>query len=336
MWRYYQVGGDLQAARGLAEQCFRLAQSTKDPSVLLPAHAVMGITFYYVGEMTSAHKHFEQGMELYDPVQHRSLAFLYGEDQGVVCLARAAHILWMLGYPEQALQTNCKALTLARELSHPFSLVYALVFGSRLHELRREWQAVQEQAEEAFSLATEHGFAQWVAMATLSKGLALAMQGREEVGLTQLRQGAAAIRATGSGVAQPFILALLAKVYARRGQSAEALAALAEALDLAENYGIGWYLPEIHRLKGELHLEHAHSDARVAETCFRDSLEVARGQQAKIFELRAATSLARLWRQQSKPREAYDLLASIYAWFTEGFDTTDLEEAKALLEELAA
>lgn len=336
MWRYYQVGGDLQAARGLAEQCFRLAQSTKDPSVLLAAHVVMGITAYHVGEMTPAHKHFEQGIAIYDPVQHRSLAFLYGEDHGVVCLARAAHILWMLGYPEQALQTNRKALTLAQELSHPFSLVYALVFGCRLHVLRREWQAVEEQAEDAFTLATEHGFALWVAAATVSKGLALAMQGREEVGLAQLQQGVAAIRATGSEVAQPWLLALLAKVYARRGQRAEGLAALDEALDLAKKYGAGWYLPEIHRLKGELLLEHAHSGADVAETCFREALEVARQQQAKMLELRAATSLTRLWRHQSKPREAHDFLASVYNWFTEGFDTTDLKEAKALLEELRA
>ena len=336
MWRYYQVGGDLQAARGLAEQCFRLAQSTKDPSVLLAAHVVMGITFYYVGEMTRAREHFERGIAIYDPVQHCSLAFLYGEDQGVVCLARVAHILWMLGYPEQALQTSRKALALARELAHPFSLVYALVFGCRLHAFRWEWQAAQEQAEDAFTLATEHGFALWVASSTRSKGLALAMQGREEVGLAQFQQGVAAIRATGSLISQPAYLAQLAKVYGRRGQTAEGLAALAEALDLTENYGSGWMLPEMHRLKGELLLEHAHSDADVAETCFRKALEVARQQQAKTLELRAATSLARLWRHQSKPREAHDLLASVYDWFSEGFDTTDLKEAKALLEELRA
>ena len=296
----------------------------------------MGITFYHVGEMTPAHKQFEQGTAIYNSVQHRSLAFLYGEDQGVVCLTRAAHILWMLGYPEQAVQTNREAMALARELSHPFSLVYALVFGSRLHELRREWQAVQEQSENAITLASEHGFALWMAAATLSKGVALAMQGREEVGLAQLRQGVAAIRATGSEVGRPWRLAELAEVYARRGQMVEGLAALAEALDLVEKYGAGWYLPEIHRLKGELLLEHAQSDADVAETCFREALKVARQQQAKMLELRAATSLARLWRHQSKPREAYDLLASVYEWFTEGFDTSDLEEAKVLLEELGA
>ena len=336
MWRYYQTGGDLQAARGLAEQSFRLAQSTKDPSVLLAAHVVMGITFYHVGELAPAHEHFEQGMAIYDPVQHRSLAFLYGEDQGVVCLARSAHILWMLGYPEQALQTNRKALTLARELSHPYSLVYALVFACRVHELRRNWPTVQAQAEDALTRATENGFTMWVAAATIAKGLALAMQGREEAGLAQLQQGVAAMRATGAEVAMPWFLALLSKAYASRGQTAEALAALAEALDLAEHYGIGWYLPEIHRLRGELLLEHAHSDADVAETCFREALQVARQQQAKMLELRAATSLARLWRHQSKPREAHNLLAPVYEWFTEGLDTTDLEEAKALLEELGA
>ena len=334
MWRYYQTGGDLQAARGLAEQCFRLAQSTKDPSVLLAAHVVMGITFYHVGEVTRAHKHFEQGIAIYQPAQHRSLAFLYGEDQGVVCLARSAHILWMLGYPEQALQTGRKALVLARELSHPYSLVYALVFACRLQELRRNWPTVQEQAEDALRRATEHGFAMWVAAATIAKGLALAMQGREEEGLAQLQQGLAAMRATGAEVALPWFLALLAKVHASRGQTAEGLAALAEALELAKKYGIGWYLPEIHRLKGELLLEHAHSDANMAETCFREALEVARRQQAKMLELRAATSLARLWHHRGKPREAHDLLASVYDWFTEGFDTSDLKEAKGLLQEL--
>ncbi len=336
MWRYYQTGGDLQAARGLAEQSFRLAQSTKDPSVLLAAHVMMGITSYHVGELAPAHEHFEQGMAIYEPVQHRSLAFLYGEDQGVVCLARSAHILWMLGYPEQALQTNRKALTLARELSHPYSLVYALVFACRVHELRRNWPTVQAQAEDALTRATENGFTMWVAAATIAKGLALTMQGREEAGLAQLQQGVAAMRATGAEVAMPWFLALLSKAYASRGQTAEALAALAEALDLAEHYGIGWYLPEIHRLRGELLLEHAHSDADVAETCFREALQVARQQQAKMLELRAATSLARLWRHQSKPREAHNLLAPVYEWFTEGLDTTDLEEAKALLEELGA
>jgi predicted ATPase len=261
----------------------------------------------------------------------------------VACRAYAALTLWWLGYPDQALQRSHEALTLARELVHPLSLATALFFAAWLHHFRREWPRTQEWAEAAIALSAEQGFALFVAGGTIFRGWALAArspapgvgQGQVEEGMAQLHQGLAAWRATGAAVLRPYGLALLAAASAQVGQREEALTLLAEALAVANDTGERRWEAELHRLKGELLLALSAESGDEVETCFRHALDIARQQQAKSLELRAAMSLSRLWQRQGKRAEAYNMLAPIYGWFTEGFDTADLQEAKALLEVLA-
>jgi predicted ATPase len=252
--------------------------------------------------------------------------------------------LWWLGYPDQALQRSHEALTLAREPAHPPSLASALFFATWVHQFRREWQLTQEQAEAAIALGTEQGFALFRAGGTIMQGWALAQryaepvagQGQVEEGMAQMQQGLAAWRATGAEVLRPYGLALLAETYAKVGQREAGLTLLAEALAVAHDTGERRWEAELYRLKGELLLACAAEHQAEAETCFHRALDVARRQEAKSLELRAAMSLARLWQQQGKRAEAHALLAPIYDWFTEGLDTADLQEANMLLGELGA
>jgi predicted ATPase len=273
-------------------------------------------------------------MALYDPQQHRTHTALYGQDPGTGCLAYAALVLWRLGYPEQALHRSHEALTLAAELSHPFNLTHALGYAVMLHLDRREWHMAQEQNEAMMALATEHGFAPMVAAAAgYRAGLALRTQGQGEEIIALLQQRLAARRATGAPP-RAGQLATLAEAYRHAGQIEEGLRLLAEALAVADTTGERVDEARLHRLRGEFLLALSADNLAEAEACFQQALAVARHQQAKSRELQAAMSLGRLWQRQGKRTEAYELLAPIYGWFTEGFDTADLQEARALLEEL--
>ena len=226
-------------------------------------------------------------------------------------------------------------LTYAQALSHAFTLVLALFYAAVLHRYRREGAAAQEHAEAALAIMTAQGFAHNLGFATINRGWALAAQGQREEGLAQMHQGLAAHRATGSRIALSGYLALLAEVSGQSGQAEAGLRLLAEALAHVDHTGERYYEAEVYRIKGELLLQQAVPDAPQAEECFQQALAVARRQQARSLELRAAMSLSRLWQQQGKRIEARELLAPIYRWFTEGFDTLDLQEARALLDELA-
>jgi predicted ATPase len=343
LWFFYLMRMELQTARELGEQLLTLAQQVGDPVLLLDAHYALGNTLNYLGELAAAQAHFAQGITLYDPQQHRARVVRYGLDLGVACRYYAGVTLWYLGYPDQALQRSHEALTLAQELAHPYSLVGALFFAAWLHQLCREWPLTHERAEAAITLGAEQGFAHPVAGATIFRGCALAErnpepgagQGHVEAGMAQMQQGLAAWRATGAAVLRPYGLALLAKASAKLGQPEEGLSLLAEALAVTNDTGEHRWEAELHRLKGELLLAHSAEHDTEAETCFRQALDIARCQQAKSWELRAAMSLSRLWQRQGKRDEAHELLAPVYGWFTEGFDTADLQEAKALLEELS-
>jgi predicted ATPase len=335
LWRFYMVRGELQTTRELAEQLFTLAQRAQDPALLLEAHRIMGLTMYWLGEMAPAREHLEQGIALYDPQRHRSHAFVYGQDPGVACRCLAAWPIWVLGYPDQALQSIHEALTLAQELTHPYSLVYALSMGVLVHQFRREAQAVRERAEELIALSTEQGFPFWLAYGTILRGWALSAQGEGAEGIAQMRQGLVAHRATGAELQRIYFLSLLAEAYGKVGQPEQGLTVLLEALAIVDKTGECDWEADLHRLKGELLLIQQGQRVREAEECFRKALDTARSQQAKSFELRAAMSLSRLWQGQGKREEAHQLIAEIYGWFTEGFNTADLKEAKALLKELA-
>jgi predicted ATPase len=334
LWAFYNVRAEHQTARELGEECLRLAEHQPDPAPLLVAHRILGTTLLYIGEWTAARGHMERTLALYAPQQHRSLAFLYAQDPAMAALSFLSWTQWALGFPAQALARSHEALTLARDVSHPHSLAFALGPGCKFHQFRREVQATQAQAETWIALSTAHGFSQGLAESTILRGWALAVQGQGEEGMAHIRQGLAAFRATGAELYRPYMLALLAEAYGQAGQPEAGLAALAEALGLVDKTGERYWEVELHRLKGELLLAVSPAHYAEATTCFHHALDIARRQQAKSLELRAAMSLARLWQHQGKRAEAHELLVLIYGWFTEGFDTADLKEAKVLLEAL--
>jgi class 3 adenylate cyclase/predicted ATPase len=333
LFLFYVNRPDHQTAHTLGTQCLTLAQRAGDAELLVQAHMALGVTLFLLGQLAQARAHLEQGVALYAPQQPPSLAWRYGHDPGVVCYDYTSRVLWQLGYPDQARQSSHDALTLAQELSHPFSLVYALGSATLLHYYLREAGAVHTQAEATIALSKEHGFPFWLEVGMIRQGWALAAQGQGAEGLAQIHQGLAARRTTAEGI-RPQIAAMLAEAHGSAGQAEAGLHVLAEAFTTMVYSGERQYEAELHRLKGELLLQHAVTQPGEAATCFQQALTIARHQQAKSLELRAATSLARLWQRQGKRTEAYELLAPVYGWFTEGFDTADLQEAKMLLEAL--
>jgi predicted ATPase len=295
----------------------------------------LGVTLFHLGEYAAARRHLEQGITLYDPQQHRFLAFLYGQDPGVACRLYAAHALWVLGYPDQALKQTDAALSLSQEVSHPYSRALALTFTALLHHFRREARLTYESAEAALSLSTEQGFVLWAALATMEQGWALTAQGQEQEGIARIQRGLTAYQAIGTELARSHRLGILAEAYGSSGQVEAGLRVVAEALALVEKNRERYWEADLQRLQGALLLALSTPHQTEAETCFHKALALARHQQAKSLELRAALPLARLWQQQGKRAAARELLAPVYGWFTEGFDTVDLQEARMLLEDLA-
>jgi len=295
------------------------------------------------GEWAPAQEHFERALALYDPQRPRP-PWAWVDDK-VPSLSYTALALWMLGYLDQALKRSQEALTLARELSHPFTLAFALQWAAVLRYCCREVQATQEQAEALIALSIEQGFPSWQAWGTILQGWALVEQGWEKEGIVQIRQGVASQRAAGLELRRPYFLALLAEAHGKVGQAKEGLTMLGEALAAVDRTGERFYEAELYRLKGQLTLQqfkvqgqkfkvtNPQAEAE-AEACFLKAMKVARRQQAKSLELRAVMNLSRLWQSQDQKDEARQMLAEIYNWFAEGFDTADLQEAKALLEEL--
>jgi predicted ATPase len=334
LFSFYIVRGQIRTGCELGEQFLQLAQRQPDAGPLLMAHRSLGTALYQRGELHAAYAHCQQALALYKPRQHHTLAFRSGQDPGVACRSYAAWSLCLLGYLDQARERNADALALAREYTHAHTLVWSLGFAASFHQLCREGQAAQEHAEAAMVFASEHGFPIWTAWGTILRGWALAEQGQAEEGIRQMRQGMAAWQATGAGLWWPHFLAMLAEAYGKVGQVEAGLALLAEAIDVIHQTDERYYATEVYRLKGDLSLLQPGPNVLQAETCFHQALEVAWHQQAKLLELRTAVSLCRLWQQQGKRTEARMLLRDLYGWFTEGFDTVDLQRAKTLLEEL--
>jgi predicted ATPase len=332
LWRFYLVRPQLHTARQLGETLLRLAQQAHDDSLAVIAHYALGATWRHLGALSAARQRLEAAIARYTPEQRRAPTFRIGQDPGVSCRAYAAETLWALGYPAQALTHIHEALALAHGLSHPFILAGARCHAAIVYQRRRDVPAVHEQAEAAVALATEQGFSFWEAVGTILRGWALAMQGQGEAGMAQVCQGIASSRATGAALAAPYLCTLLADVSDHLGYTADGLQALAEAHSLVERHEERYWEAEVHRLRGILLLKHPGTPP--AEAWLQRALDVARRQEAKSLELRAAMSLARLWQQQGKRAEAHALLAPVYRWFTEGFDTADFHEAKALLDAL--
>ena len=358
----YVARGPLSKAWELAEQILSLAQGGQDAVLLAEAHECLGDVLFWLGEFASARAHFEQGRVIADSVQASlSDALRDRRHIGVRCRRYGAWTLWYLGYPDQALQLSHEALGLAQEQGSPRIVAWALFYAGILHCLRREAPAAQGRAEATMALARQHELRGLLARGTRLRGWALAAQGQHPDGFAQMHQGLTAFGVAGEAGLQPLFRALLAEMYARVGRATAGLSTLDGALAYIHKNGSRWYEAELHRLTGELVLRQEAGGGVAgspppelpmingtegkgtgntpqpteAETWFRQALDIARQQQAKSLELRAAMSLSRLWRQQGRRTDAYQLLAPIYGWFTEGFDTADLQDAKALLDTLA-
>jgi tetratricopeptide (TPR) repeat protein len=333
LWRFSFNQSALQMVRKLAEQCFALAQDMQEPALLQEAEQMLGSTLLFVGDFLSAHDHLEHGISLYHTLGIRPPILTSATDPGVVCLARTAWTLWLLGYSEQALQRMQEALTLAEALSHPYSLGFALNCAAVLHGWRREIALVQERTADLLSLARKQGFVQWLNAGMVMQGWALIEQDAIEEGMQQLHQALATAETTSLTLVLTQRLARLADAYIKCGLAEEGLRLLDEALRVVPRQGDHYYEAELLRLKGLAFLQ-AFSDDQQAEISFHQALDVARQQHAKAWELRAAMSLSRLWQSQGKATAARQLLAPVYHWFTEGRDTADLQEAQVLLDAL--
>ena len=287
-----------------------------------------------MGEVAQAREHFAQCVALYDSQQHRTLAFAYGQDPGVAALVNDAWALWTLGYPDQALQRSHEACALAEGLAHPHTLAYAFAHLALFHQYRQDREEARRHAEAATRVSREQGFPFWLGAGLIFQGWARTTRHQLAEQIPSMHEGMALYRATDAALWLPYFLTLLAEAYGAASQPDAGLRLLDEAHTVMDSTQERFYEAEVHRVQGELVLAQAVDQHAQAETCFQHALDIARRQQAKAWELRAAMSLARLWQQQGKRAEAQALLAEVYGWFTEGFDTADLQEAKALLEEL--
>ena len=324
----------MQAAQELGERLLNIAKGVKDSVLLIESHVVLGEVLFHIGEFADALEHLEQALALYNPKQHRDLAFLHGRHSVVHCLSYMANALWALGYADKALEKADETLRLAHELDHPYTLAMGISYSVFVHQFRREPDAVLEQAKVGIKLCSEQSFPTWLASNTICHGWALAMQGKAEEGLAQIQRGIATWRAAGIELVHPYFSSMMVEALRELGRIEEGLVVLSEELAMMDKTGEKHYKAELHRLKSEMILVQGDNEAET-EACLQQAIEVARRQQAKSLELRATVSLSRLWQKQGKVEEARKMLQEIYNWFTEGFDTKDLKEAKAVLEELS-
>jgi predicted ATPase len=332
LWTFHTLSAEFETARGIAEEFLRLSERLPYPGLALRGHWALETTFLHLGNFELALDHFEKALAIYDPSQHRDDSFLYALNPGVAMPCFAAWSLWFGGLPDQSLARIEQALTLARELSEPHGLAHAAFFASVLYQLRRDTLMAQYYAEAVIDIAREHGLALYGAMATIMQEWSASKHGGAREAVDQIREGLAALDATGTFLVRPHFLALLAEALSKLNEIDEALLLLDEAMDLVHSKGERYYEAELYRVKGELLLKQTPDNQANAEDCFRQSLQIAESQKAKAWQLRTALSLARLYRSQGKVVEARNLLAPIYDSFTEGSETDDLRDAGILLQ----
>jgi predicted ATPase len=335
LWVSNLAAGTIAAALEHATNFLSLAQSQPSSDPLLVGHRTLAHSLIFSGDHRAALAHAETAASLYRPDEHCDSAFHYGQEIGVSAFVVLSWVLWHHGYPDQSVRAANRALALSRQLGHAHTLAEALCFAGRAAVFSRDVATACAHSNDCVAVASEHGFPQWTAAGRVLQGWAGAQRGEATTGIARIRDGLAAYEATGARISTPFYLALLAEALALAGKIEEALAALEDALAKAAASAERGWDAEIHRLCGELTARLPYPDPAKAKDLFRTALAIAREQGTRGYELRAATSLARLWREQGRQGEARDLLAPVYGWFTEGFDTADLKEAKALLDELA-
>jgi class 3 adenylate cyclase/predicted ATPase len=338
LWVFYTARAEHRTAEQLTEQCRGMGNATNDQDLRMLAHHASGVTLSALGRHADALRELEKAIAIHDPERHTSTAFAYGQDSGVVCRSQAAFSLWFLGYPDQARSKNEEAVALAERLNHPYSLAAALDFSAWVDQLRGDGVAAQQHAEKAIAISIKHDFAFWLLTGMILRGWALTACNQVEEGIAQMLQALAGYEQTGAGILRPYYLALIADVYGRIGKETEAFQRLDEAEATLKANDERWWEAELYRLKGELMLKQpaspgSQSDREsIAEAYFDNALRVASNQGAKSLELRAATSLGRLWTKQGKILEAKRILGETRGWFNEGFDLPDLKAAKAFLE----
>jgi class 3 adenylate cyclase/predicted ATPase len=330
--RYHMARGELDLARRLDEDLLRLSRQRNDSAELALGHLSSGRNLMFAGRFGSSRSHLKEVLALYDPISHRSLVHQAGIHPQVVSQAYLGVVLFCLGFPNQALAQSNEAIAEARRLAHQPSLASSLEYGTTVLSLVGDNAILGEWIDQLVAVTTEQGFPFWRALGTIFYGWFKAKNGDVTEGVSLLRSGSTAYRATGAGAWIPYQIALLVRACEIAGQIEEGLSRLDEALQIVERTGERWFAAELNRHKGQLLLRQGHSEA--AEKLYYKALSIAEEQEAKLWELRAAASLARLRRDQDRHAEARDLLAPVYGWFTEGFDTPDLKEAKALLNEL--
>jgi len=367
LWVFHYTCADLPTAYELAAEILSIAERRQDRGLHMEAHHALGSTLLRQGQFVQARAHLEQSLSFYDAEQHRTYALLYGIDDGVASLGYDAWVLWLLGYPDQALKKTQEMLSLAHGLAYPLSRAWALNSAGWHSYFRRESQVAGEHAEAQITLCTEHGFSHLSATGNILHGWVLVARGHGAEGVAQMQQSLSALQATGAMIGRPLYLAALAEAHGTIRQTKEGLAVLDEAFTAQDRIGAYFYEAELHRLKGELMLGQSGvrsqsksrqvkasqdksgvrgskseisstqplaPNTQEAEACFHQAIAVAQRQEAKSFELRAVMSLSRLWQRQGKGKEAHKLLSDTYSWFTEGSETVDLREARALLKEL--
>jgi predicted ATPase len=331
---YVAFNGDVVCE--LATQFLALAEKQKATAPLMIGHRLMGVSLLCTGNIVEGRTHYNQALALYDPTEHRLLATLFGQDVAVATLSQRSLTLWMLGYPMAALADAEQAISSAREIGQTATLMYALFWTSNLHILRGNYATASALVDELITVADEAGAVQWNANGMMTRGWILAFTGRPLDTVQTITAALMSWRSTGSTYWVPLLLSYLARVYAELGQFDDAWRSIREATTTVKTTKERWFEADIYRTAGEIALKSPEQDAAKAEAYFERSLTVARQQRAKSWELRAAVSMARLWRDQGKREEARKLLAPVYGWFTEGIHTRDLKDAKALLDKLAA
>jgi predicted ATPase len=322
--------------RELAVQLLGLAEKQGATTPLMIGHRVMGNSLLHGGNTAECRAHFDQAIALYNPEQHRSLATRFGQDMKVIVLSWRALAQWLLGYPEAALADANQAINEARGIGQAASVMYALGIASFVFVTRGDYKIANTRSDEVIALADEKGASFWKTQGMRLRGQCLALTGKSADAVEVLTSAVNAYRSAGSTALVPLDMLYLAQAHADLGQFADAWSCIGEAMKAEEAAKDRLWEADILRVAGEIALDSPEPDPVKAQAYFERALAVARQQQAKSWELRAAMSLARLWRDQGKVQQARELLAPVYGWFTEGFDTRDLKEAKALLEELAA
>jgi predicted ATPase len=322
--------------RDLAAPFLELAEKQRASYPLVVGHNILGAALLVRGDIAEARAHFDQGIAPYDPAQHRRLATRFGEDQRVVSFCWQSGAQWLLGYPETARADIDQALKDARESGHAVSLLWALTSASSIEILCGEYRTANARLDELIALTDEMDAAYWRTQGMLHQGRLFGLTGRASDAAQIISSWRTTWRSMGSTYFDPTWLSALASAYANLGRFDDARHCIDEAITAVETTKERWFEADVTRIAGEIALLSPEPNTAKAQAYFDQALAVARAQQAKSWELRAAMSMARLWRDQGKREEARELLAPVYGWFTEGFDTLDLKEAKALLDQLCA